>query len=210
MTRLPRHLLLLACLALVALCLPSAAGASPGQVIIDCRDDGALNRTYSNSDLRKARDNLPSDLESTATAARSSPRRSRVPVRAPITTAETTAAATRAAGRGARPRPTPSPTLPRSRGRPREGPGRPRGAQLRRRRTLGRRRRADRDAGRERPVRSGEREQRASHALLLALIALGLAASRGRSSSLRGRDLALAHPPSRVYLPRAPAPASAA
>ena len=63
MTRLPRHLLLLACLALVALCLPSAAGASPGQVIIDCRDDGALNRSYSNSDLRKARDNLPSDLD---------------------------------------------------------------------------------------------------------------------------------------------------
>ena len=31
-------------------------------MISDCADDGALSRTYSNSDLQKARDNLPTDL----------------------------------------------------------------------------------------------------------------------------------------------------
>jgi hypothetical protein len=31
-------------------------------VISDCADDGALSRTYSNSDLQEARDNLPTDL----------------------------------------------------------------------------------------------------------------------------------------------------
>jgi hypothetical protein len=56
-------LLVLAALALTALCLPAAAAGSPAQVIRDCVDDGALSRTYSNSDLRKARDNLPSDLD---------------------------------------------------------------------------------------------------------------------------------------------------
>ena len=45
------------------LCLPSTAAASPAQVIRDCVDDGVLSRTYSNSELRKARDNLPSDLD---------------------------------------------------------------------------------------------------------------------------------------------------
>jgi hypothetical protein len=48
---------------LAAACLPSAAAASPLQVIRDCADDGSLSRTYSNSDLRRARDNLPSDLD---------------------------------------------------------------------------------------------------------------------------------------------------
>ena len=60
MTRAVRHLLLLA--ALVALAAPAAATASPGQVLADCNDDGALSRQYSNSDLRKALDNLPTDL----------------------------------------------------------------------------------------------------------------------------------------------------
>jgi hypothetical protein len=55
-----RHLLLLA--ALVALAAPAAASASPAQVLRDCADDGALSREYSNSDLRKARDNIPTDL----------------------------------------------------------------------------------------------------------------------------------------------------
>ena len=62
MIRLSRHLLLPA-LALLGLCLPATAGATPKQVIRDCVDDGQLSRKYSNSDLRKARDNLPSDLD---------------------------------------------------------------------------------------------------------------------------------------------------
>lgn len=60
MTRVARHLLLPA--ALLAFAAPSSALASPAQVISDCADDGALSRTYSNSDLQKARDNLPTDL----------------------------------------------------------------------------------------------------------------------------------------------------
>jgi hypothetical protein len=48
--------------ALVVLVAPAAASANPRQVIADCGDDGTLNRKYSNSDLRKARDNLPTDL----------------------------------------------------------------------------------------------------------------------------------------------------
>jgi hypothetical protein len=58
--RLARHLLLLA--ALAVLVTPAMASASPAQVIQDCGNDGQLNRKYSNSDLRKARDNLPTDL----------------------------------------------------------------------------------------------------------------------------------------------------
>jgi len=59
-TRAVRQLLLLA--ALVALAAPVATQANPGQVLADCNDDGALSRQYSNSDLRKALDNLPTDL----------------------------------------------------------------------------------------------------------------------------------------------------
>jgi hypothetical protein len=58
--RVARHLLLLA--ALAVLVAPAMASASPAQVIQDCGNDGQLNRKYSNSDLRKARDNLPTDL----------------------------------------------------------------------------------------------------------------------------------------------------
>lgn len=61
MTRGLRKLLLPA--ALVLLALPSAAVASPDQVVRDCAQDGRLDRNYSNSDLRKARDDLPSDLD---------------------------------------------------------------------------------------------------------------------------------------------------
>ena len=61
MTRLARHLLLLG--ALVALAAPAAAVASPEQVIKDCAKDGALNGKYSNEDLRKAKNNLPTDLD---------------------------------------------------------------------------------------------------------------------------------------------------
>lgn len=60
MIRVARHLLLLA--ALAVLVTPAVASASPAQVIQDCGNDGQLNRKYSNSDLRKARDNLPTDL----------------------------------------------------------------------------------------------------------------------------------------------------
>jgi hypothetical protein len=55
-----RHLLLLA--AFTALAAPGAASASPRQVLDDCNDDGTLSRQYSNSDLRKALDDMPTDL----------------------------------------------------------------------------------------------------------------------------------------------------
>jgi hypothetical protein len=59
--RVVRHLMLV--LAAVAVLLaPAGAFADPKQVIKDCGHDGTLNRKYSNSDLRKARDNLPTDL----------------------------------------------------------------------------------------------------------------------------------------------------
>jgi hypothetical protein len=61
-TRLPRHLLLLATL-LVLLAFPGAAYGSPLQVIKDCNEDGELNGHYSNEELRKALDNLPSDID---------------------------------------------------------------------------------------------------------------------------------------------------
>jgi hypothetical protein len=49
--------------ALVALAAPAIAGASPSQVIKDCAEDGALNGKYSNAELRKARKNLPTDID---------------------------------------------------------------------------------------------------------------------------------------------------
>jgi hypothetical protein len=60
-TRVPRHLLLLAALALLA--FPAPAGATPFQVIKDCNEDGQLDRKYSNEELTKALDNLPSDID---------------------------------------------------------------------------------------------------------------------------------------------------
>ena len=60
MIRVVRHLLLLAVLAVLV--SPATASATPAQVIRDCGNDGTLNRKYSNSELRKARDNLPTDL----------------------------------------------------------------------------------------------------------------------------------------------------
>jgi hypothetical protein len=60
-TRVPRHLLLLAALALLA--FPAPAGATPFQVIKDCNEDGQLDRKYSNKELTKALDNLPSDID---------------------------------------------------------------------------------------------------------------------------------------------------
>lgn len=48
---------------LLALAAPAPALASPGEVIQDCARDGDLDGKYSNADLRKAADNLPSDLD---------------------------------------------------------------------------------------------------------------------------------------------------
>jgi hypothetical protein len=59
--RLIPHLLTIGALALLA--LPANAMASADQVIRDCARDGKLDRNYSNSELRRARNNLPSDLD---------------------------------------------------------------------------------------------------------------------------------------------------
>jgi hypothetical protein len=48
---------------LTALAAPALAYASPDAVIRDCADDGDLDHHYSNSDLDKAENNLPSDLD---------------------------------------------------------------------------------------------------------------------------------------------------
>jgi hypothetical protein len=59
--RLIRHLIFLGALAVLA--LPAPAIASADQVIRDCVLDGKLDKEYSNSELRKARNNLPTDLD---------------------------------------------------------------------------------------------------------------------------------------------------
>jgi hypothetical protein len=56
-----RHLLTIAALALLA--LPAPAFASADQVVRDCARDGKLDHKYSNSELRRARNNLPADLD---------------------------------------------------------------------------------------------------------------------------------------------------
>ena len=61
MKRLTAYLLTIGALALLA--LPANAFASADQVIRDCARDGKLDHDYSNSELRKARNNLPSDLD---------------------------------------------------------------------------------------------------------------------------------------------------
>ena len=48
--------------AFAALAVPGVASASPRQVLNECNDDGALSQQYSNSDLRRALDNMPTDL----------------------------------------------------------------------------------------------------------------------------------------------------
>jgi hypothetical protein len=57
-TRAATRLLVLAVLALLA--LPGSATANP---IRDCNNDGDLDKQYSNAELRKALDNLPTDLD---------------------------------------------------------------------------------------------------------------------------------------------------
>ena len=43
--------------------MPTSAFASANQVLRDCITDGKLDRKYSNEELRKAKDNLPSDSD---------------------------------------------------------------------------------------------------------------------------------------------------
>jgi hypothetical protein len=59
--RVLRHLLILS--ALLVLSLPVPAFASADQVIRDCARDGRLDHDYSNAELRRARNNLPADLD---------------------------------------------------------------------------------------------------------------------------------------------------
>lgn len=61
MIRVIRHLLILS--ALLVLSLPAPAFASADQVIRDCARDGRLDHDYSNAELRRARNNLPADLD---------------------------------------------------------------------------------------------------------------------------------------------------
>ena len=61
MKRVIRHLFALTLLAMVA--LPAPAFASANQVVRDCVYDGKLDHHYSNAELRKARDHLPSDAD---------------------------------------------------------------------------------------------------------------------------------------------------
>jgi hypothetical protein len=62
LNRVVRHLLILGAFAVLA-ALPAPAFASADQVIRDCARDGRLDHEYSNSELRKARNNLPADLD---------------------------------------------------------------------------------------------------------------------------------------------------
>jgi hypothetical protein len=50
-------------IALAAVVLPAPAMGSADQVLRDCIMDGTLDGTYSNAELRKARDNIPSDSD---------------------------------------------------------------------------------------------------------------------------------------------------
>jgi hypothetical protein len=56
-----RHLFAITVLALLA--LPASASASADQVVSDCVYDGKLDHHYSNAELRRARDHLPSDAD---------------------------------------------------------------------------------------------------------------------------------------------------
>jgi hypothetical protein len=60
--RAARNLVVLVALALVVVPAPAAMGSAQ-QVLRDCIRDGKLDGTYSNAELRKARDNLPSDSD---------------------------------------------------------------------------------------------------------------------------------------------------
>jgi hypothetical protein len=56
-----RHLFAIMLLAMLA--LPASASASADQAVRDCVYDGKLDHHYSNAELRRARDHLPSDAD---------------------------------------------------------------------------------------------------------------------------------------------------
>jgi hypothetical protein len=56
-----RHLFAITLLAMLA--LPASASASADQAVRDCVYDGKLDHHYSNAELRRARDHLPSDAD---------------------------------------------------------------------------------------------------------------------------------------------------
>jgi hypothetical protein len=59
-----RHLFLVALIALVAtVALPAPAFASADQVLRDCIYDGKLDHHYSNAELRRAKNRMPSDAD---------------------------------------------------------------------------------------------------------------------------------------------------
>lgn len=58
MIRVVRHLLLLAVLG--AFALPASAQADP---VSDCNNDGKLDQSYTNEQLKRALDNIPSDVD---------------------------------------------------------------------------------------------------------------------------------------------------
>ena len=55
--------LVLACLLLGLVAVPAANAASTTQILRDCADDGVLQGDYSPSELRKARQNIPTDTD---------------------------------------------------------------------------------------------------------------------------------------------------
>ena len=55
--------LVLACLLLGLVAVPAASAASTTQILRDCADDGVLQGSYSPSELRKARKNIPTDTD---------------------------------------------------------------------------------------------------------------------------------------------------
>jgi hypothetical protein len=63
MNRVVRHLVVIGVLAMLALPASASASASAHQVVRDCVYDGKLDHHYSNAELRRARDHLPSDAD---------------------------------------------------------------------------------------------------------------------------------------------------
>ncbi len=61
----PRSMILvvLACLVALLVAAPGASAQSTNDIIRDCSDDSKLDRDYSPSQIRRARNNLPSDVD---------------------------------------------------------------------------------------------------------------------------------------------------
>src|SRR3954467_15251305 len=51
------------CLLLALVAVPAAEAASTTQILRDCADDGVLQGNYKPSELRKARQNIPTDTD---------------------------------------------------------------------------------------------------------------------------------------------------